>query len=95
MTTENSLLISVNIDDRILRLRVAPKDEQAVRMSAQLLNRRIDAFRSFQATEPIDRWSGAAFDWAGDVLKQQRDNEKTAPAVEEELKALEQLLAGV
>ncbi|MDA0686981.1 MAG: cell division protein ZapA [Bacteroidetes bacterium] len=95
MTTENSLLISVNIDDRILRLRVAPKDEQAVRMSAQLLNRRIDAFRSFQATEPIDRLSWAALDMAGDVLKQQRDNEKTAPAVEEELKALEQLLAGV
>ena len=57
MEPTDSILINVNIDNRALRLRVAVKDEEDVRLSAQVLNQRVNAFKNFNAQEPIDRLS--------------------------------------
>ena len=50
MQPNESILINVNIDNRAMRLRVAVKDEEDVRLSAQVLNQRINAFKSFFCT---------------------------------------------
>jgi phosphotransferase system IIB component len=42
MEPTDSILINVNIDNRALRLRVAVKDEEDVRLSAQVLNQRVN-----------------------------------------------------
>ena len=72
MEPTDSILINVNIDNRSLRLRVAVKDEEDVRLSAQVLNQRVSAFKSFNAQEPIDRLSWAALDLAGEVVRPSR-----------------------
>ena len=74
MQPNDSILINVNIDNRTMRLRVAVKDEEDVRLSAQVLNQRIGAFKSFQAQEPIDRLSWAALDLAGEVVRHSKSH---------------------
>ncbi len=71
MDNTETVLLSVEIDSRPMRLRVAKKDEEQVMLAAQTLNKRIDAFRKFGANEPIDRLSWAALDLAGDVVRSQ------------------------
>jgi len=71
MDNNETVLLSVEIDSRPMRLRVAKKDEEQVLLAAQALNKRIEAFRKFGATEPIDRLSWAALDLAGDVVRSQ------------------------
>lgn len=71
MDNNETVLLSVEIDSRPMRLRVAKKDEEQVLLAAQTLNKRIEAFRKFGANEPIDRLSWAALDLAGDVVRSQ------------------------
>jgi hypothetical protein len=71
MDNNETVLLSVEIDSRPMRLRVAKKDEEQVLLAAQMLNKRIEAFRKFGANEPIDRLSWAALDLAGDVVRSQ------------------------
>jgi hypothetical protein len=88
----DSILINVNIDNRTMRLRVAVKDEEDVRLSAQVLNQRIGAFKSFQAQEPIDRLSWAALDLAGEVVRHSKSHRSQDELLEQELTAIEGLL---
>lgn len=83
MDNNETVLLSVNIDTRPMRLRVAKKDEEQVLLAAQTLNKRIDAFRRFSANEPIDRLSWAALDLAGDVVRLQKEGEQ--PKSQEEI----------
>ncbi len=71
MDNTETVLLSVEIDSRPMRLRVAKRDEEQVMLAAQTLNKRIDAFRKFGANAPIDRLSWAALDLAGDVVRSQ------------------------
>jgi hypothetical protein len=87
-----SILINVNIDHRAIRLRVAVKDEEDVRLSAQVLNQRINAFKSFHAQEPIDRLSWAALDLAGEVLRHGKSGRNVEEHLEQEISAIEALL---
>ncbi len=75
-----------------MRLRVAVKDEEDVRLSAQVLNQRIGAFKSFQAQEPIDRLSWAALDLAGEVVRHSKLHRSQDELLEQELTAIEGLL---
>ena len=68
-----------------MRLRVAVKDEEDVRLSAQVLNQRIGAFKSFQAQEPIDRLSWAALDLAGEVVRHSKSHRSQDELLEQEL----------
>ena len=92
MQPNDSILINVNIDNRTMRLRVAVKDEEDVRLSAQVLNQRIGAFKSFQAQEPIDRLSWAALDLAGEVGRYSKSHRSQDELLEQELTAIEGLL---
>jgi len=87
-----SILINVNIDNRAMRLRVAVKDEEDVRLSAQVLNQRINAFKSFHAQEPIDRLSWAALDLAGEVVRHGKTHRNQDELLEQELSDIERLL---
>ena len=75
-----------------MRLRVAVKDEEDVRLSAQVLNQRINAFKSFHAQEPIDRLSWAALDLAGEVVRQGKSGRNVEEHLEQEISAIEALL---
>jgi hypothetical protein len=88
----DSILINVNIDNRTMRLRVAVKDEEDVRLSAQVLNQRIGAFKSFQAQEPTDRLSWAALDLAGEVVRHSKSHRSQDELLDQELTAIEGLL---
>lgn len=92
MQPNDSILINVNVDNRAMRLRVAVKDEEDVRLSAQVLNQRIGAFRSFNAQEPIDRLSWAALDLAGEVVRHSKTDRSQDELLEQELIAIEGLL---
>ncbi len=92
MQPNDSILINVNIDNRTMRLRVAVKDEEDVRLSAQVLNQRIGAFKSFQAQEPIDRLSWAALDLAGEVVRHSKSHRSQDELLDQELTAIEGLL---
>ena len=98
MDTNETVLLTVNIDARPMRLRVAKRDESQVLLAAQALNKRIDAFRRFSANEPIDRLSWAALDLAGDLVRLQKEGTSTnSPAsgeVPKELLEIEDLLSG-
>lgn len=83
MDNNETVLLSVNIDTRPMRLRVANKDEQQVLLAAETLNKRIEAFRKFSANEPIDRLSWAALDLAGDVVRMQKGENQ--PKSQEEI----------
>jgi hypothetical protein len=92
MEPTDSILINVNIDNRPLRLRVAVKDEGDVRLSAQVLNQRVNAFRNFNAQEPIDRLSWAALDLAGEVVRNNNNHRGDEALIEQELLAIEKVL---
>ena len=92
MEPTDSILINVNIDNRALRLRVAVKDEEDVRLSAQVLNQRVNAFKNFNAQEPIDRLSWAALDLAGEVVRHSKNHRGVDELVEQELLAIEKVL---
>lgn len=85
MDNGETVLLSVEIDSRPMRLRVAKKDEEQVLLAAQTLNKRIDAFRRFSANEPIDRLSWAALDLAGDVVRSQNAPAVAANKAQEEI----------
>lgn len=100
MDTNDSVLISVSIDSRTMRLRVSKKDEEHVLLAAQTLNKRIDAFRRYNSNEPIDRLSWAALDLAGDCIRLQRDASRgvvptvaSNEALPDELHEIEALLS--
>lgn len=92
MQANGTILINVNIDNRPLRLRVTLKDEEGVRLSAQVLNQRINAFKSFDTQDPLDRISWAALDLAGEIIRLKQDHGGIEHAVEEEIAAIESLL---
>lgn len=92
MQPNDSILINVTIDNRAMRLRVASKDEEDVRLSAQVLNQRIQAFSGFHAQEPIDRLSWAALDLAGEVVRHGKSHRNQDELLERELLAIEELL---
>jgi len=85
MDNNETVLLSVEIDSRPMRLRVAKKDEEQVLLAAQTLNKRIEAFRKFGANEPIDRLSWAALDLAGDVVRNQHATPPAQPQVAMEI----------
>ncbi len=85
MDNNETVLLSVEIDSRPMRLRVAKKDEEQVLLAAQTLNKRIEAFRKFGANEPIDRLSWAALDLAGDVVRNQHATPAAQPQVAMEI----------
>lgn len=97
--TADTILISVNIDSRPLKLRVAASAEDDVKTAANMLNKKIDAFRNF-SQEPLDRISWAALDLAGDVVKNAKNPTSHIPpspsfnmdGVNQELDSIEQLL---
>lgn len=96
--TADTILISVNIDSRPLKLRVAAAAEDDVKTAANMLNKKIDAFRNF-SQEPLDRISWAALDLAGDVVKNAKNPTSHIPSptlnmdgVNQELDSIEQLL---
>ncbi len=90
METNETVLLSVVIDERTMRLRVAKNDEQQVLSAVELLNKRITGFRRFGSSDPMDRLSWAALDLAGEVVRGecQFKNEPN----ENQLTELEQLL---
>jgi len=88
MDNSETVLLSVEIDSRSMRLRVAKKDEEQVLLAAQTLNKRIDAFRRFSANEPIDRLSWAALDLAGDVVRSQNTPAIASNKGQEEIPAI-------
>lgn len=88
MDNSETVLLSVEIDSRSMRLRVAKKDEEQVLLAAQTLNKRIDAFRRFSANEPIDRLSWAALDLAGDVVRSQNTPSIASNKGQEEIPAI-------
>ncbi len=90
MEPNETVLLSVVIDERTMRLRVAKNDEQQVLSAVELLNKRIAGFRRFGSIDPMDRLSWAALDLAGEVVRGNRQ-EKTEPN-ENQLTELEQLL---
>jgi len=98
MDTNETVLLTVNIDARPMRLRVAKRDESQVLLAAQALNKRIDAFRRFSANEPIDRLSWAALDLAGDLVRMQKEGSPVVSSptgeVPKELTEIEALLNG-
>jgi hypothetical protein len=69
MENNQTVLLSVNIDGRAMRLRVAKKDEKQVLLASELLNKRIDGFKRFGSTDPVDRLSWAALDLAGEIVR--------------------------
>lgn len=99
MQTADTILISVNIDSRPLKLRVAAAAEDDVKTAAHMLNKKIDAFRNF-SQDPLDRISWAALDLAGDVVKNAKNPTLHTPSmpqnnmdfIDRELDAIEQLL---
>lgn len=70
MDSNQTVLVSLNIDNHPIRLRVAQKDETQVLKAAELLNNRIDGFKRFGTSNPLDRLSWASLDLAGEVLRQ-------------------------
>ena len=90
METNETVLLSVVIDERTMRLRVAKNDEQQVLSAVELLNKRIAGFRRFGSSDPMDRLSWAALDLAGEVVRGEGQF-KNEPN-ENQLTELEQLL---
>lgn len=78
--------------DRILPLKVARKDEEFVRLSARMINRRMEEFRQFNTGETIDRLAWAALDFTGDLVRNLRSGQNAGEHIEEELSKLEELL---
>ena len=52
MDTNETVLITVKIDNRTMRLRVSKKDEEQVLAAVELLNKRIEGFKRFGSQTP-------------------------------------------
>ncbi len=90
MEPNETVLLTVNIDARQMRLRVAQQDEAQVLSAVELLNKRIAGFRRFGSSDPMDRLSWAALDLAGEVVRS--ESADTAIPNDKELTDIEQLL---
>jgi hypothetical protein len=90
MEPNETVLLTVNIDARQMRLRVAQQDEAQVLSAVELLNKRIAGFRRFGSTDPMDRLSWAALDLAGEVVRS--ESADTEIPNDKELTDIEQLL---
>lgn len=91
MDTNETVLLTVKIDNRTMRLRVSKKDEAQVLAAVELLNKRIEGFKRFGSSDPVDRLSWAALDLAGDVVRHDRDASNAADT-DEHLDEIEQML---
>ncbi len=100
MENNPTVLLSVNIDGRTMRLRVAKKDEKQVLLASELLNKRIDGFKRFGSTDPVDRLSWAALDLAGEIVRNPKQSNSpqsgsnNSDETEKVIAELEQLLSG-
>jgi hypothetical protein len=90
MEPNETVLLTVNIDARQMRLRVAQQDEAQVLSAVELLNKRIAGFKRFGSSDPMDRLSWAALDLAGEVVR--GESTDTAIPNDKELTDIEQLL---
>lgn len=91
MDTNETVLLTVKIDNRSMRLRVSKKDEARVLAAVELLNKRIEGFKRFGSSDPVDRLSWAALDLAGDVVRHDGDASNAADT-DEHLDEIEQML---
>lgn len=91
MEPNETVLLTVTIDGRPMRLRVAIQDEAQVLSAVELLNKRIAGFQRFGSNDPLDRLSWAALDLAGEVVRVENQPAQTEP-FENELTEIEQLL---
>jgi len=91
MDTNETVLLTVKIDNRSMRLRVSKKDEAQVLAAVELLNKRIEGFKRFGSSDPVDRLSWAALDLAGDVVRHDVDASNAADT-DEHLDEIEQML---
>lgn len=91
MDTNETVLLTVKIDNRSMRLRVSKKDEARVLAAVELLNKRIEGFKRFGSSDPVDRLSWAALDLAGDVVRHDGDAFNAADT-DEHLDEIEQML---
>ena len=91
MDTNETVLLTVKIDNRSMRLRVSKKDEAQVLAAVELLNKRIEGFKRFGSSDPVDRLSWAALDLAGDVVRYDGDASNAADT-DEHLDEIEQML---
>ncbi len=69
MESNPTVVLTVEIDGKPMRLRVVEADKDAVIGAAELLNKRIEGFKRFGTSDPMDRMSWAALDLAGDVYR--------------------------
>ncbi len=94
MDSSQTVLVSLNIDNHPIRLRVAEKDEAQVMKAAELLNNRIEGFKRFGTSNPLDRLSWASLDLAGELLRQtspsipKTENDDNSLRVLEEIETL-------
>jgi cell division protein ZapA (FtsZ GTPase activity inhibitor) len=72
MEQNETVLLTVTIDERQMRFRVAKSDEAQVLSAVALLNKRIEGFKKFGSNDPIDRLSWAALDLAGEVVRMEK-----------------------
>lgn len=93
MDSNQTVLVSLNIDNHPIRLRVTQKDEAQVMKAAELLNNRIEGFKRFGTSNPLDRISWASLDLAGEVLRQSSPNIQKNNNDDEALKVLEEIEA--
>jgi hypothetical protein len=91
MESNETILISVNIDNRPMRLRVSVQDEKQVLLASQLLNNRIEAFKRFGSNDPIDRLSWAALDLAGEVVRLPKETPEVNLPNVDDLKLLQDI----
>jgi len=75
MESKPTEVITVEIDGKSMRLRVAETDRDSVIGAAELLNKRIEGFKKFGTSDPMDRMTWAALDLAGDVFRQKNGDE--------------------
>ncbi len=90
MEPNETVLLTVTIDGRQMRLRVGKQDEAQVLSAVELLNKRIAGFQRFGSSDPLDRLSWAALDLAGEVVRGEKPMESESN--EKELTEIEQLL---
>ncbi len=91
MDSNQTVLVSLSIDNHPIRLRVAQKDEAQVLKAAELLNNRIEGFKRFGTSNPLDRLSWASLDLAGEVLRQTSPLTPKTNNDEDSLKVLEEI----
>ena len=90
MEPNETVLLTVTIDGRQMRLRVGKQDEAQVLSAVELLNKRIAGFQRFGSSDSLDRLSWAALDLAGEVVRGEKPMESESN--EKELTEIEQLL---